>query len=67
MSLTPEQIQDLENNSSRFGCGAEECKACYPLQYACDYCLEQFTTPIENGTPYECQDCGFCVWVEVTK
>lgn len=59
MSLTPEQVKDIESKASRYGCGVESCLACYPLQYACDYCLEAFETPIANGEAYECEQCAY--------
>lgn len=59
MSLTPEQVKDIESKASRYGCGADSCLACYPLQYACDYCLERWITPITNGTAYRCEWCFY--------
>jgi DNA-directed RNA polymerase subunit RPC12/RpoP len=42
-----------------YGCGAWNCYDCYPYQYACDDCSERFTTPIDNGTQYDCEHCGY--------
>jgi len=45
--------------ANSYACGSWNCYDCYPYQYACDDCLERFTTPIENGTQYECEHCGY--------
>jgi DNA-directed RNA polymerase subunit RPC12/RpoP len=42
-----------------YGCGSWNCYDCYPYQYSCDDCSEMFTTPIDNGTQYDCEHCGY--------
>jgi DNA-directed RNA polymerase subunit RPC12/RpoP len=42
-----------------YGCGAWNCYDCYPYQYSCDDCSEMFSEPIENGSEYECEHCGY--------
>jgi hypothetical protein len=43
----------------QYGCGAYNCKDCYPLEYACADCMMMFDQPINNGTPYTCEECGY--------
>lgn len=59
MPLTPEQVKDLEAKQSHYGCGADTCTDCYPIQYRCDYCNEDFPAPIANGEHYTCEECGY--------
>lgn len=59
MPLTTKQVAELEANQSRYGCGRTTCLACYPVQYACDYCAETFPNPIANGESYYCEACDF--------
>lgn len=42
-----------------YGCGDYTCKNCYPYQYACAYCAEQFPKPIPNGEHYVCEHCNW--------
>lgn len=59
MPLTPNQVKDLESKRSRYGCGADTCLACNPIQYGCDDCAETFTRPIANGESYICEFCDY--------
>lgn len=59
MPLTAQQVSDLESKQSHYGCGSDTCVSCYPIQYRCDYCNEDFTNPIANGEHYECEECGY--------
>jgi hypothetical protein len=43
----------------QYGCGSWNCLACYPYQYSCDDCSEQFPEPIANNTQYDCPNCGY--------
>lgn len=58
MTLTAEQVKEIEAGASRYGCGAWDCVACYPLQYRCDWCGEDYASPILNGQRGECEACG---------
>lgn len=43
-----------------YGCGASDCKACYPFQYRCEVCSVDFPEPIPNGQPLPtCTRCGY--------
>lgn len=55
--LTLEQVREIEAKRSNYGCGSESCTRCYPLQYRCDWCGEDFPVPIRNSTPYTCEEC----------
>lgn len=57
MPVTLEVQRELEAKMSHYGCGWDSCQACYPLQYACEFCAEQFPSPILNGERHECEDC----------
>ena len=59
MPLTDEQVKTLLATQSSYGCGADACLACYPIQYSCAYCLEEFAQPIANGEYMECDNCGY--------
>lgn len=59
MPLNPAQVAELEASQSHYGCGNEECLACYPIQYACEFCAAQFPDPIANGEYYDCPECGW--------
>lgn len=59
MPLSKEQQALLEASRSAYGCGLDTCKRCYPIQYACAFCGEQFPTPIANGETYECEECNY--------
>jgi hypothetical protein len=50
---------ELERTKSHYGCGADTCQACYPLQYGCDNCFAVFVMPIANGERYECDRCNW--------
>lgn len=69
MRLTAEQVQEIEASASRYGCGAWDCVDCYPLEYSCDWCEEQFETPILNGQRVYCDCCGAMTneWKEWTE
>jgi hypothetical protein len=58
MPLTDAQVRELEQNRSRYGCGVQTCRRCYPIQYGCDFCEAQFP-PILNGEHYVCVECGY--------
>lgn len=59
MPLSKEQVSELESTQSHYGCGRDTCKACYPVQYACEMCLETFEQPIANGEYHDCENCGW--------
>lgn len=59
MTLTAEQVQEIEAKASRYGCGAHNCTACYPLVYRCEMCGEDYASPILNGRRAECEACGW--------
>jgi hypothetical protein len=59
MPLTPEQVTYLEEKQSSYGCGAHDCTDCYPIQYGCEYCTEDFPAPIANGEVYTCLECDW--------
>ena len=59
MPLTDAQVKALEKGRSQYGCGLDTCKRCYPIQYRCAFCNEDFTQPLANGEHYECEACGF--------
>jgi hypothetical protein len=41
-----------------YGCGAWDCKTCYPYVYRCE-CGADYPQPVLNGEPLpECQECG---------
>lgn len=44
-----------------YGCGADDCQACYPLIYRCESCSENYPEPVPNdGRPLpECEQCGY--------
>jgi Zn finger protein HypA/HybF involved in hydrogenase expression len=57
MTLTAEQVREIEASASRYGCGADICLDCYPLEYRCVYCEEEFEVPILNGQQVYCDTC----------
>lgn len=57
--LTRAEVKRIEAGRSSYGCGANECMACYPLEYACEYCAVAFDIPIHNGEAYQCEACGW--------
>lgn len=59
MPLSPEQVLEIQKTQSHYGCGNDDCVACYPIQYACADCYTRFTSPIAKGEHYECESCGF--------
>jgi Zn-finger protein len=59
MPVTQEQAREIESKASHFGCGRHDCLDCYPLQYRCEDCGEEFWTPILNGERYECPECDW--------
>lgn len=64
MPLTPEQVKTLEANQSHFGCGRYSCIACYPIEYRCPDCGEDYPNPIANGERHECEACGYDNWAK---
>lgn len=60
MPLSPEQVTELQAKQSHCGCGAHTCTACYPIQYACNWCGADFENPIANGETYQC---NICTWI----
>jgi hypothetical protein len=58
-TLTRAEVKRIEAGRSSYGCGANECMACYPLEYACEYCAVDFDIPIRNGEAYVCEACGW--------
>lgn len=58
MRLTAEQVKEIQASASRYGCGADTCLACYPLEYRCIYCEEELSVPILNGQQVYCDTCG---------
>jgi hypothetical protein len=58
MPLTMQQVKEIESKSDSYGCGAWDCVACYPLEYACDFCEDRLDTPILNGQQVYCDSCG---------
>jgi hypothetical protein len=40
-----------------FGCGNYDCVDCYPFQYRCSFCDEEFPEPLANGKNYVCEVC----------
>lgn len=43
-----------------YGCGADDCKSCYPFIYRCAFCLTDFPEPVPNGEPEPvCGHCGY--------
>lgn len=57
MPLTPEQVTELEATQSHYGCGADDCVACYPIQYGCEFCDTRWEQPIANGEVFKCPEC----------
>lgn len=52
---------------SRYGCGADDCTACYPFRYRCEWCGEDFPEPVPNGDREpKCEACGYdpAEWTE---
>jgi hypothetical protein len=43
-----------------YGCGASDCKACYPFTYRCAACNTDFPEPVPNGASDPvCRNCGY--------
>ena len=59
MPLTKEQVIDLQSTQSTYGCGAEDCVACYPIQYSCELCDYAWDMPIANGEVFTCPNCEY--------
>jgi hypothetical protein len=59
MPLTPDQVTELETKQSSYGCGADDCSDCYPIQYSCEWCKAMFPEPIGNGEEHICPNCGY--------
>lgn len=59
MPLSYSQVKDLEEKKSHYGCGAVSCLDCYPIQYRCELCGEDFDSPIANGETFLCLDCDY--------
>lgn len=59
MPLSESRVKQLEENQSRYGCGNPKCVPCYPVQYACENCGEQYRKPIANGEIYTCEHCEY--------
>ena len=57
LQLTLSEIKRIERSQSRYGCGADSCVACYPLQYGCEYCGVTWHIPIRNSEVWECVEC----------
>jgi ligand-binding sensor protein len=59
MPVTITRLKEIELTRSPYGCGLEVCEACYPVQYACENCLEAFALPIVNGEQFTCEACDW--------
>lgn len=59
MPLTKTQVKELEKIQSNYGCGANDCLSCYPIQYRCEWCGEDFPEPIRNGESFICDACNW--------
>jgi hypothetical protein len=59
MPLTQNEVTALQATQSTYGCGASDCKACYPIQYSCESCYEEFPAPIANGERFTCPACDY--------
>ena len=55
--LREAQVKALEATRSAYGCGSATCVKCYPVQYACEFCGEDYPLPIANGESYACPSC----------
>lgn len=42
-----------------YGCGAEGCLSCYPLQYECADCATRWENPVTNGEQFTCPECDY--------
>jgi Zn-finger protein len=63
MPLTEIEVAKAEQGRSHYGCGSATCAACYPVQYACEGCGEDFASPIANGEVFTCEGCE---WISNT-
>lgn len=64
MPLTPDQVKEIQANQSDYGCGADDCHACYPIQYLCEECNATFPSPIrynprDQREEYRCPECDW--------
>jgi hypothetical protein len=59
MFLNSEEVKKLESTKSNYGCGNNNCFACYPILYSCDNCGLFFKNPILNNESYFC---NYCEW-----
>jgi hypothetical protein len=59
MPLTTQEVTALRATQSLYGCGADNCTACYPIQYSCDLCDTEFDSPIANGEQFTCPVCDY--------
>ena len=59
MPLRPDQVTELETKQSSYGCGADDCLSCYPIQYACADCDVRWNNPIANNETYQCPNCDW--------
>jgi hypothetical protein len=57
--LTVREVENLERIRNNYGCGASGCVACYPIQYRCELCGEDFDSPIANGETFLCLNCDY--------
>ena len=52
----------IENQRSYYGCGSDACVPCYPLQYGCDLCGNDFDRPVfvtRRERHHLCPECWF--------
>jgi len=55
-------LEWITDNQSRYGCGDRECVPCYPIQYRCDECGEDFARPVfvtKREHLHLCAECHF--------
>jgi len=52
----------IENRQSRYGCGSYQCVDCYPIQYGCDECGNDFDRPVFVTRWTRLQLCPDCHW-----
>lgn len=55
-------VEWITGKQSKFGCGAVDCFSCYPLQYGCDECGQDFSLPVLMTRPHRLHLCVDCYW-----
>ena len=57
---TGSMVAHIEAQKSSYGCGADNCVDCYPLQYECYDCTHRFRLPVirtDFDVLYLCESC----------